>query len=158
MTLETKQPEMEEKIKQDNLKIQDNKVEVKKEPEDPEENGEIGENMNNILNRMIQLGDKVFVPLSDEKEKIESVHEGNKPHEGDKPFKCTICYTCFSQNNNLKGHMESVHEGKKPFKCTICDADFSRKPNLKVHMDSVHEGKKLFQCTICNFCFAEKSQ
>ena len=96
MTLETKQPEMEEKIKQDNLKIQDNKVEVKKEPEDPEENRETSENMNNILNRMIQLGDKVFVPVSDEKEKMESVHEGNKPHEGDKPIKCTICYIFFS--------------------------------------------------------------
>ena len=83
MALETKQPEMEEKIKQDKLKIQDNKVKVKKEPEDPEENGEIGENLNNILNRMVQLGDKVFVPVSEE----------NKPHEGDKPFKCIICYT-----------------------------------------------------------------
>ena len=78
MALETKQPEMEEKIKQDNLKIQDNKVKVKKEPEDPEENGEIGENMNNILNRMVQLGDKVFVPVSDEKEKIYNLEKTKK--------------------------------------------------------------------------------
>ena len=75
------------------------------------------------------MGDKVFVPVSDEKEKMESVHEGNKPHEGDKPFKCTICYTCFSQNHHLKGHMESVHEEKNPFQCDNCD--FSTSQNGK---------------------------
>ena len=156
MALEPKQPEMEEKIKQDNLKIQDNKVEVKKEPEDPDKNGEIGENMNNILNRMVQLGDKVFVPVSDEKEKMESVHEGNKPHEGDKPFKCTICYTCFSQNHHLKGHMESVHEEKNPFQCDNCDFSTSQKSNLKIHKASVHEGKKPYQCITCGANFAQK--
>ena len=78
MTLETKQPEMEEEIKQENLKIQHNKVEIKKEPEDYEENGEISENLNNILNRMVQFGDKVFVPVSDEKEKTSIPEKINK--------------------------------------------------------------------------------
>ena len=37
-------------------------------------------------------------------------------HEGEKPFKCSICGFSFAQSANLKTHIATIHEGQKPFK------------------------------------------
>ena len=60
-------------------------------------------------------------------------------HEGKKPFKCTICDTCFSLKTNLSKHIKSVHEKRKPFKCNICDADFASKQGMNNHTETVHD-------------------
>ena len=39
-------------------------------------------------------------------------------------------------------HISSVHNGEKPYKCSICDATFRSKTGSKKHTASVHEGKK----------------
>ena len=44
------------------LIIQEDKVEIKKEPEENRE-----KRQNNILNRMVQFGDKIFVPVHNKK-------------------------------------------------------------------------------------------
>ena len=43
----------------------------------------------------------------------------------------------------IKRHIISVHEGNKPFRCSICGYKFSQKWVLKKHMVSVHEKLKI---------------
>jgi uncharacterized Zn-finger protein len=44
----------------------------------------------------------------------------------------------------MKKHVETVHEGKKPFKCTICNSCYTRKTTLNKHMKTVHENMNQF--------------
>ena len=48
------------------------------------------------------------------------------------PFQCSICFTFFSDPENLNRHIESVHE--KPMTRNVFES----------HVASVHEKKKLF--------------
>ena len=87
---------------------------------------------------------------------VASVHEGKKPHDRKKPFKCDICNSAFIRKSNLKTHSASVHDGKKLFDCDICNTTFTQKKSLKEHADSVHGRKKLFKCGICSATFTRK--
>ena len=78
-------------------------------------------------------------------------------HEGEKPFKCSICNYSASTKQHLDMHITSVHEVKKTFKCSICDARFGRSHHLKSHVASVHEGKKPFKCSICGSSFTQSA-
>ena len=40
--------------------------------------------------------------------------------------------------------IQAVHEGQKPFKCSICNSSYTRKIALKKHIKSVHENKNQF--------------
>jgi hypothetical protein len=75
---------------------------------------------------------------------IPLIHE---VHEGEKQFKCNICYL-------EKKNMKSVHEGIKPFKCKICEYKAGLRSNLKKHIETVHEGIKSFKCCVCDVKFA----
>ena len=48
---------------------------------------------------------------------MSSVHEGKKPIDGKKSFKCDICRASYNHEDELIGHMISIHDGKKSFKC-----------------------------------------
>ena len=72
-----------------------------------------------------------------------------------KLFKCDICDANFTQQPNLKQHIESDNEGKKPFKCDMCEASFAFKHHLQGHIASVHEKNNSFKCGICT-SFARK--
>ena len=93
---------------------------------------------------------------------IASVHEEKKKmfntsvHQGKKPLKCGICDNFFSDEGDLKKHIESAHEKKVPFKCEICYYSSSRKDYLKKHIESVHEKKELFKCNICDYSCSQK--
>ena len=56
---------------------------------------------------------------------VASVHEGKRPQDSKKPFKCDICNSAFTWKSNLKTHSASVHDGKKVFDCDICDTTFT---------------------------------
>ena len=60
-------------VQDDNLIIQENKVEIKKEPEENKE-----KRQNNILNRMVQFGDKIFVPVHNKKKEPINIEEIKK--------------------------------------------------------------------------------
>ena len=74
MVFEIKQPMMEKNIEQDDsLIIQENKVEIKKEPEENRE-----KRQNNILDRMVQFGDKIFVPVHHQKKEPNNIERIKK--------------------------------------------------------------------------------
>ena len=77
----------------------------------------------------------------------------------DRLFKCVLdCQMVFDNQNNLDRHISNVHEGNKPFKCSICNKKFGRKDVLKDHISAVHEGIKRHQCTICEKAFSRKDK
>ncbi|XP_077546333.1 transcription factor Ken-like [Haemaphysalis longicornis] len=59
-------------------------------------------------------------------------------HTGEKPFKCSVCPSAFTQPSNLKRHMRSKHTDKKPFACRLCSSAFRYKLQLEKHVERQH--------------------
>ena len=72
-----------------------------------------------------------------------------------KNFICDTCDSVFSENDQLKTHMNTVHEGKNSFNCAVCESVFPGKDQLVSHVNSAHKGKNSFKCEICGCEFAE---
>ena len=68
----------------------------------------------------------------------------------------TKCHFKFSQERNLKTHINAVHSGEKDHKCDTCGKSFSEARNLKIHINVVHNGQKYHKCDICGKSFADK--
>jgi hypothetical protein len=62
-----------------------------------------------------------------------------RSHSGELPYKCTYegCEHSFSFRGNLIRHLHS-HMGIKKFQCEHCSQRFSNNHNLKKHMNRVH--------------------
>ena len=56
----------------------------------------------------------------------------------DKPYKCDICGTQFSQSITFEAHVR-IHTRDKPYKSYTCGAQFSQSDNLKNHI-RIHTG------------------
>ncbi|XP_055307794.1 gastrula zinc finger protein XlCGF52.1-like [Sitodiplosis mosellana] len=53
-------------------------------------------------------------------------------------YECYLCKKFFrSTNDQLKGHMHT-HSGEKPFRCDLCRTTFTQKSNLNRHMKNIH--------------------
>ena len=104
---------MEKIIEQDDsLIIQENKVEIKKEPE------EIGEKRkNNILNRMVQFGDKIFVPVHNQKKEPNYIEKIKK----EKP----------EAQDLFDNHKQDLY-------CKKCSLQFDKKYVYDLHLTLVH--------------------
>ena len=79
----------------------------------------------------------------------------NAVHDGEKPYKCTICENRYSEKDTLKKHIAKVHEKKFQILCSICGVSID-KYNLRQHIQTVHEGKKPFPCHLCSKSFGQK--
>lgn len=68
-------------------------------------------------------------------------------HQGIKPFSCKICNASFTQQSNLKKHIET-HSNinrtqlRKVFECQTCNKGYSTKTSLYKHMVKCTDEKK----------------
>ena len=91
-------------------------------------------------------------------------------HDVEKPFKCKICDSAFSENRRLNLHIAIAHKEKKPvLDCEICGLKFDRKIRLKKHILKFHlgeefindefpEGLNQFKCQTCDNTFSEVTE
>ena len=66
---------------------------------------------------------------------------------------CCLCQRCYSSNDKMKRHVESVHSKNAGFKCWMCDKMYCRSDVLVTHQMSVHG---LVTCRRCNATFRSK--
>lgn len=62
-------------------------------------------------------------------------------HEGIKPYSCPVCFIAFTQQSNLKKHMETHNNGHNPPKqiCGICNKAYSHPVNLLKHIKTCYQ-------------------
>lgn len=71
-----------------------------------------------------------------------------RSHSGDKPFKCTECPQAFSQEVNLRVHIEAIHD-KLKHSCPICLEPLSSSANLAHHLKKTHADYLGVYCSRC---------
>ncbi|KAF8705406.1 Zinc finger, C2H2 type, partial [Rhizoctonia solani] len=66
-------------------------------------------------------------------------------HQGEKPYKCTLCTLAFGKHNALRRHIADSHSppGTKPYRCehTGCTQSFATNQKLKSHT-KVHDATR----------------
>ena len=77
---------------------------------------------------------------------MKSVH--NTPQ-----YECDVCYHKFSLPSSLKKH-KLTHNGIT-FPCNHCTQQFTQQHNLKLHIESIHNGTK-YDCPQCDQQFTAK--
>ena len=86
-----------------------------------------------------------------------TTHKEKNQNSSPRPFKCSQCFSAFSQKSHLTQHVRGVHQKVRPLKCEFCGKAFGRKFDLSSHRDAVHRKRQPHECTHCRKRFAKKS-
>ncbi|KAM3955254.1 uncharacterized protein ACR2FA_010859 [Aphomia sociella] len=73
-------------------------------------------------------------------------------------IKCQLCGKIYTNNRNLKRHIESFHGEKCEYKCNICPKVYISNQNLRRHLRSRHyvDDQNSFQCSYCDIIIPGK--
>ena len=98
-----------------------------------------------------QICDEIFTSICKLRNHTTSEHK----------LDCKMCFSKFSQIQELKRHISTVHEEKKELKCNRCDAKFAKKFCLNSHIklvhETFHEGNRPLKCEKCDAEFNKES-
>ncbi|XP_048386199.1 zinc finger protein 729-like isoform X1 [Stegostoma tigrinum] len=151
------------KEKENDLCLQEDKLENVPEPPSCESSGSIHSHVARNLKRRRQYKCSHCY--------YETIELGNlnrhiRSHKGEKPFKCNQCNYASTQLVNVKRHLRT-HAGKESYQCTQCEFVSESKAAFKRHTDnhlartevkremedgnSLSKEQKVFSCSLCNF-------
>ncbi|XP_039433304.1 zinc finger protein 629-like isoform X1 [Culex pipiens pallens] len=82
------------------------------------------------------------------------VRKHMKSHRVELYSKCHICDKCFSQDCNLKRHIEQMHMQGDRYSCLHCTALFDSADELRGHRESEHQNEHPYKCPCCPKAFA----
>ncbi|XP_046581380.1 uncharacterized protein LOC124288859 isoform X2 [Haliotis rubra] len=78
------------------------------------------------------------------------------PNSSSRRWPCQMCNRRFTSTTKLKTHMVALHMRLKPFSCSHCGKKFSDQSNLRQHLN-IHTGERKFTCDICSKSFRQKA-
>ena len=80
--------------------------------------------------------------------------EHPKPIKVGDIYKCVDCDEEFKTIMGAQIHKQTVHD-KIRYDCHLCEKQFSQQSNLKTHIENHHQQMRKYKCDTCDYCFKD---
>lgn len=77
-----------------------------------------------------------------------------RSHRIEEHSRCEICLKTFSQDSNMKRHIEVMHMRDNRYYCLHCPLMFELPDELRLHRESAHANELPFKCAFCEKAFS----
>lgn len=77
-----------------------------------------------------------------------------RSHRVEEHSRCEICYKSFSQDSNMKRHIEMMHMRNNQYYCLHCSQTFELSDELRLHRETAHVNELPFKCAFCEKAFS----